>query len=433
MIEKPPAIKQTDPSRILDILLNPDYEDAFSKIENDYLYWTKAKYYCPNSIQPEDFWAAIRFKRRLSMQRILFGKYVFFFNLTDYMQQLLHEFDMRFGGSLSSENLISDKSRQYFLISSLMEEAIASSQMEGALTTRKDAKSMLRKQLKPKDKSQQMILNNYNTIRFLSDHKEEKLSRELILEVHKMISGKTLERESDEGKFRSDDSIVVSNGITGEIAHEPPSFIAIEGMIQQICDFANSPKPFIHPIIKAIIIHFMISFLHPFVDGNGRTARSLFYWYMLKNGYWLTEFLSISRIIYRSKSQYENAFIYSEQDDLDLGYFIHYNMTVLDKAYSELTHYLERKSKEENAVLKYRNIPGINERQARVLKFYSEKPDSIVVSKELESLLNVSVKTIRSDLEGLVKLHLLDRIPLNCRLMGYALSKDAGKMLACSN
>ena len=65
--------------------------------------------------------------------------------------------------------------------------------------------------------------------------------------------------------------------------------------------------PFIHPVIKAIIIHFVISFLHPFVDGNGRTVRSFFYWYMLKKGYALTEFLSISRIIYANKVKYEKA------------------------------------------------------------------------------------------------------------------------------
>lgn len=46
----------------------------------------------------------------------------------------------------------------------------------------------------------------------------------------------------------------------------------------------------------------MIAYMHPFVDGNGRTARALFYWYMLKSGYWLTEYLSISRVIAKSKS-----------------------------------------------------------------------------------------------------------------------------------
>lgn len=123
------------------------------------------------------------------------------------MQERLHEFDMNFGGTLASSDIVSGKNHQYYLLSSIMEEAIASSQMEGASTTRKSAKEMLRKHSKPKDRSQQMILNNYNTIRYLSEHKTDALTPELILEIHKRISEKTLEDPSDEGKFRSDNNI----------------------------------------------------------------------------------------------------------------------------------------------------------------------------------------------------------------------------------
>ena len=116
-----------------------------------------------------------------------------------------------------------------------MEEAIASSQMEGANTTRKVAKEMLRKQIKPKDKSQQMIYNNYNTIRFLSEQKGTNLTPELLLEIHKRITEKTLDNPDDEGSFRKDDNIYVVNGITGEVAHDPPSYKAIPVIINKLC------------------------------------------------------------------------------------------------------------------------------------------------------------------------------------------------------
>ena len=305
-----------------------------------------------------------------------------------------------------------------------MEEAIASSQMEGANTTRKVAKEMLRKQIKPKDKSQQMIYNNYNTIRFLSEQKETNLTPELLLEIHKRITEKTLDNLGDEGSFRKDDNIYVVNGITGEVAHEPPSYTAIPVIINNLCSFANSDDVFIHPIIKAIIIHFMISFLHPFVDGNGRTARSLFYWYMLRKGYWTTEFLSISRIIYKKKGQYEKAFLHTEHDGFDLGYFIQYNMNVIKEAFEELKIYLDRKSAENNALLEFKNIKGINERQAHILKMLEEKPGSIFECKNLINVLGVSIKTVRSDLEGLVQRGFLTTIPLNQRLVGYLRAED---------
>ena len=421
MIEKPPSI-EPKPDVIISLFCNAEYKKYFDRVEKDYLYWDKVKYNAPNGINPEDFWIAVKMQRLSNA--ISFGKYVFSYKINDYMQQYLHEFDMNFGGTLSSDNIITERTKQYYLLSSIMEEAIASSQMEGASTTRKVAKEMLRKQQKPKDASQQMILNNYRTIRFLSEKKDSPLSKELLLEIHRKISEKTLDNPEDVGNFRTTNDIVVSNKLTGEVAHYPPDCDEIELIIEQLCDFANNDKTFVHPIIKAIIIHFMISFLHPFVDGNGRTARSLFYWYMLKKGYWLTEFLSISRIIYSTKSKYEKVFLYTEQDDYNLGYFINYNLVVLNKAYKELKAYLDRKSKEHSALFEFKNVTGINERQAKILKIATKKPENIFICKDLETELGVSVKTIRADLEGLVKKDLLKTIPLNKRLTGYIRTDD---------
>ncbi|MCR4712985.1 MAG: Fic family protein [Treponemataceae bacterium] len=421
MIEECP--KESNMANILRIFLNNDNSSIIQKINDEYYYWDKVKYYTPKGIDPENFWAAVKYLRRTNYKLYPFYTCQLSLFETNKMQEILHNIDMNFGGVLASASIIPDKNKQYYLLSSIMEEAIASSQIEGASTTRKVAKEMLRKQAKPKDKSQQMILNNYNTIRYLSAHKDQGLTPELLLDIHKQITENTLDNPDDEGRFRSDDNIFVVDGITGEVAHDPPSYKQIEDSIIQLCIFINEDKTFIHPIIKAIILHFMISYLHPFVDGNGRTARSLFYWYMLKKGYWLTEYLSISRIIYKSKSQYEKAFLYTEHDEFDLGYFVNYNLKVFNEAFEELKIYLERKSKENAAILEYR-IPGLNERQIQIVRICVEKPASMFTSKDLETRFNVSVKTIRSDLEGLVSAGLMETVPLNKRLTGYTRSKN---------
>lgn len=421
MVEESP--KNTVSKNVIEILMNKDFSAIISKINDEYLYWDKVKYLAPKELKAEDFWSAIKYSRKSQAKSFLFCPCTFFLKETSYMQEALHNFDMNFGGTLASTDIVSDKNKQYYLLSSIMEEAIASSQMEGASTTRKVAKQMLQKQAKPKDKSEQMILNNYNTIRYLSQHKNEELSLELLLDIQKLITEKTLDNPNDEGRLRTDDNIFVVNGVTGEIAHTPPSYSVIPQTINELCKFANQDEPFIHPIIKAIIIHFMVSYLHPFVDGNGRTARSLFYWYMLKKGYWLTEYLSISRVIYKNKVQYEKAFLYTEHDDFDLGYFIQYNLKVLKKAFKELQSYLERKNSENDELLKYRTSL-LNERQVQIVKMCIKKPTEIYTSKDLLTRFNVSVKTLRSDLEGLVELGLMQIIPLNKRLNGYTKSKE---------
>ena len=87
-----------------------------------------------------------------------------------------------------------------------------------------------------------------------------------------------------------------------------------------------------HHHIRAIILHFWLAYGHPFVDGNGRTARALFYWAMLHEGYWLFEFISISNILRKAPAQYGLSFLYSETDDNDLTYFIVAQTKVIRRA-----------------------------------------------------------------------------------------------------
>ena len=379
------------------------------------------KYKVPEGFAKEDFWSAIKFTRQ---GRILsFAGKSFSLKETNSMQRMLHEFDLNFGGTLLSLDSIPTKRREYYILSSIAEEAIASSKMEGAVTTREKAKEIIRTQAKPKDKSQRMIVNNYETIEYLRANRNSVLSKEFILEIHRRITEGTLENQEDEGRFRVNNNIVVADSVSGDVVHFPPNCSSIESGIDSLCDFANNNgTEFIHPIIKAIIIHFMFSYLHPFVDGNGRTARSLFYWFMLKEGYWLTEFLSISRNIYKTKAQYEKAFIYTELDGGDLGYFVQYNLNALQKSFNDLKEYLNRKQIEEDSLFEFRKIPEINERQARILKLYNDKPNSVFTSKELVTSLCVSEKTVRTDLEKLVDLGFLERLPKNKRLIGYIIS-----------
>lgn len=420
MIEKPPSLKKNNLNEVYNILVNPDYTSLFNKIDKEYLYWDRVKYLVPADVDASAFWHAVKIKRNLTAKTLTFGRTEFKFSVTDSMQELLHSLDLNLGGSLGTQGIIPEKDKTFYLVNSIMEEAIASSQMEGASTTRKVAKDMLRKQLKPKNKGQQMISNNYTTIRYLVENQSNEFSVEQLKEIQRLITHNTLANSEYEGSFRTSDDVMVIDSITGEVAHTPPSYMEIEQWIKELCDFANNDNElFIHPIIKGIIIHFMLSYIHPFVDGNGRTARSLVYWYMIKKGYWLTEYLSISRIIYRSKKKYEAAFLYTENDENDLSYFIRFNLETMQKAFEELKIYLQRKLSEQNDLLYFKEISEINERQAHILKKLTEKPKTIFTAKELTTLFNVSIKTTRKDLQQLVLLGLMQEININQRQLGY--------------
>jgi Fic family protein len=347
--------------------------------------------------------------------------------ITEEMQKTLHEFDMNLGGNLGTLNIVPEKDHTFYLVSSIMEEAIASSQMEGATTTRKVAKDMLRKGRKPSNKSQQMIFNNYQTIDYIINNKDKDFTLENLLEVHKRISSQTMNDVEDEGAFRKSDDICVMNEITGEIAHIPPSHHELNSLLKNMCDFANNEtqEGFIHPIIKSIILHFMLAYIHPFSDGNGRTARSLVYWYLIKQGYWLMQYLSISRIIYKSKPAYEKSFLYTESDDLDLTYFIQYNLKAMNDAFKELKMYLQRKINDAESMHILYNVKDVNERQAKILKILKDLPMSIFTATEISTRFGVDIKTARKDLQCLVDLGFMEtRKMAGSKSIGYIRCKD---------
>lgn len=430
-VEPTPIKDHQQQIEAIQLLTNPQMQPLFQRINSEYLYWDKVKPIVPNGIDKHILWQAVRIQRKLNAQDIQFGKYTFHFTITKNMLALLHDFDMNFGGSLGTQSIIPNSDKNYYLISSIMEEAIASSQMEGASTTRRIAKDMLRKQLKPINKSQQMIVNNFETINKISKNKQLAFSIDSLLDIHHSIVNKTLDNHDDEGVFRNNNDIFVVDGITGYVAHTPPSFTEIHEMIEDLCNFANNDNNdnFIHPIIKGIIIHFVLAFIHPFVDGNGRTARSLFYWYMIKKGYWLTEYLSISRIIYTNKTAYEKAFLYTENDGNDVSYFIQYHLEVMKKAFEDLKKYLQRKIDEQQNLLRFSGISNINERQRYVLRTISESKRTLFTPKELATQFDISVRSARTDLQSLVDMGFLSQTNLNKRAMGYIKSARFEQLL----
>lgn len=417
MIESPPPFApKASAITLIDSLLSKGY---LQKIQNDYLYWSQLKYKAKDT-PPEELWQAVKLYRVLNQRTIKFGKYTFSYVLTDYIQQALHLFDMHIGGTLTSNMGIAETDTHKFMMSSIMEESIASSQIEGANTTRKKAKEMIQKGIKPKTKSEVMIVNNYNTMQYIVQHKNNPLTPESLLHLHQLISHKTLDIEAEEGTFRTHNDIYVVDFSSSEVVHTPPDASEIPELIGELCTFFNTnTHNFIHPLIKACILHFMIGYIHPFTDGNGRTARALFYWYMLKSGYWLTEYLSISRIIKESKSQYEKAFLYTEADDNDLSYFISYQLKAMEKAFDALKDYINRKQKEIFQASQFMKIAGVNERMAQIIKIIYDDPERILSIKEIENRFLVSNYTARTDLKQLVDLGFLEAIAVNKKKQSY--------------
>jgi Fic family protein len=381
-----------------------------------YQHWDKLRHYPPpEGLTLEEWWLAIKLQRNGVLKSIPLndkeGK-PFRFCTPDLVQQELHAIDVGAGRLIGiPEPITNPQTRDRYLVRSLMEEAITSSQLEGAVTTREVAKEMIRTGRPPRDTSEQMILNNFVTMQRITKLKEEPLSPKMIFDIHRMVTEKTLEDPTAAGRLRRAEEKRVVGDAFGEVYHEPPPAAELEARLNAMCDFGNAKTPgfFVHPVLRAIILHFWLAYDHPFVDGNGRTARALFYWSMLRSNYWLFEFISISNILRKAPIKYGRSFLYTETDDNDLTYFIVAQTKVIRQAIDGLHTYIDGKTAEVREMESHiRALDLFNHRQVELIGHALKHPFHQYDIASHQQSHNVVYQTARTDLLDLRKRGIFD-------------------------
>ncbi len=380
-----------------------------------YLYWDDFKYRpLPEGMRAEDAWRFLKLMRqagRVQTPVVDVHGHHFTYLLTEEVQRCLHVIDKEAGGPVTRAGLpTSPETRNRYLASSLMEEAIASSRIEGASTTRRVAKEMLRTGRKPRNTGERMIVNNYRTILALQDLADEPLTPELIVRIQALLTEGTLGDPNDVGKVRTTDDILVHDEL-GRVLHQPPRADWLANELERLCTYANSEgSVFEYPVVKATVLHFWLAYLHPFADGNGRTARALAYLYLVKAGYWLIEHLSVSRIILGSRAAYDRAYLYAEADECDMTYFVHYHVHAIEKALKALWSYLEHQAAEDRELAEtLRHDPSLNYRQRALLgRALSDSNAEFTVESHRNSH-GVAYATARADLLELVQRDYLEQ------------------------
>ncbi|MBO7204958.1 MAG: Fic family protein [Candidatus Methanomethylophilaceae archaeon] len=372
-----------------------------------YLHWDELRYREFGESNRDDVWRMMKVMRIMTYNHVRISDLKLSYCVSnDYIQRTLHEIDSRIPSGFLSSEKIDDKRQIMLSISSMMEESIASSQLEGASTTTKLAKKLLRSNLEPKDRSQRMIYNNYRAMQLLKEHLNEPLSSELIKEIHMTITDGLMEDPNSSGRFRTDDSVAVRDVYEDITYHIPVRHETVPAMIDDLCRYVNDEKEFVHPIIKGIIIHYILAYIHPFLDGNGRVSRALFYWYCLKRGYSMMEYLSLSKVIKNHRQRYDMAYLLSETDDDDITYFILYNLRMISEAIDVFDSYLRKKMKEQEDSKKGLEQYGLSFRQSQIVKDMMHDGEPIS-QYELSVKYQTSVPTIRRDLIKLMDVGLV--------------------------
>jgi len=405
------------------------------RMNSEHLYWDKIRYKEPSpaGLSKEELWMIIKLIRESQSIRTPIkdrhGNSFVWIKL-DYFERLFHELDMNTGGELFVNKGGVDKAnKQKLIMRGIVEEAIASSQLEGAATSRQAAKKMLREGRKPVNKSEQMILNSYTSMKAIEEsYKDKAMSMDLLMELHGLITKDTLDSANEKPRMRKrGETVYVTNETDGQIYHAGPKIDFVKKELGRLIEFANDKSEgdgFVHPVIKGIMLHFWMGYLHPFTDGNGRLARMLFYWYLIKKGYWAFVYLPISKIIKRSPKQYIMAYVYSEQDDNDLTYFIDYNLKKIQLALKEFSEYVKKQSANNIQMKKKCEARyHLNLRQVQLLQYLNNEPDERTTLTIHMNINQIAKMTAIADLRGLIEKGFLRHEKIGRNVFYYATEK----------
>ena len=417
------------PPAVEDILGRLNHSERFLKVlieplppesQSEYLHWDKMRFKKPpGELTNEEWWVRTKLARRGIAREtgLLLTKdnKPFWYCLPDVVLRAVDHIARKASGDIAiSEQVTNSQTRDTYIVSSLIEEAITSSQLEGAVTSRRVAKAMIRSGRNPKDRSERMILNNYRAMQRVIELRATDLTPELVCEIHRVVTDGTLDDPSAAGKLQDDDEhrVTVWSVDDDELLHQPPPAAELPERLARLCDFANEREvgPYMPPVLRAIALHFMFGYDHYFDDGNGRTARAIFYWSMLRQGYWLAEFITISRILKDAPAKYGRSYLLTESDEGDLTYFFAYHLEVIERAIADLHTYLAKKAAElREAQDRLKAVPGeFNYRQLALLEHAIKNPNHVGYSAASHARShNVTTETARTDLTALERRGLL--------------------------
>ena len=409
-----------DPQLLADIFVKSRPVDEKGR----YLHWDELRHRTPpDGLTHEEWWLGVSISRQAIGRQLppvdRDGKRFWFGNV-DRIQEIVHRIDQHASGQILADDLVTDpRSSDRYLMSSLIEEAITSSQLEGASTTRPVAKELLRSGRPPRDRGERMIVNNFIAMQNAGRmaHSGDPLTPEDVLRLHRIVTDGTLDNPADAGRLQTPDEerITVSSPDDDTILHWPPPASELPERLARLCAFANgeSGEGFIHPVVRAIVLHFWLAYDHPFVDGNGRTARALFYWSMLRSGYWLAQYLSISSILRKAPSKYARSYLYTESDSNDMTYFIIYQLGVIERSIDSLRSYLTQKVRETRELEGLlRSGTNLNHRQIALLGSAIRDPAQQFTIKVQQRTHDVAYQSARTDLLRLEEMGLLTRAQL---------------------
>lgn len=266
------------------------------------------------------------------------------------------------------------------------------------------------REISARDRDIQEVLNYREVLKFIDKHKKGNFSQKDLLEIHKLAVKNVI---SGGGQFRRT-QVVVRNSKTGDVSFRPPEAVQVSGLVADFLRWLNTEESReIHPVIRASIVHYVLAFIHPFVDGNGRTARAFATLILFREGYDIKKFFSLEEFFDRNaKRYYETLQSISNQEverlaDRDLTDWIEYFCEGLAQELERVKQRVQKLSLDSRLKGRTGQI-ALSERQMKLVE-YMENYGSINNRQWRNLLREYSDDTILRDLKDLQRKKLVKK------------------------
>lgn len=351
-------------------------------------------------------WSALKFKRRSTAHHFVIASQEVSVNFTTRINAAISLVDRT---TFARNGEPTDEDAASYLMSQLiMEEAISSSQLEGAATTSRVAMELLAVGREPRNEDESMIMGNWRLMQHITAMGDGPLTRDDILDMHHIACAGINDEKYRPGEVRRNNDIFVA-GRDGEIIHQPPDYSLVDGMLHALCaevEFLEQQGT--HPLLVACIMHFAIGYIHPFNDGNGRTARGLFYHHLIRRGYHAFRYISISKLLKAAAIKYGMSYLYSETDELDLTYFVQFQCDVVMRAVKAFTEQITTLHQERALLVKWvEENKALAKGELDIMAIALHAPGSLLSAAAVKSRLGIADNTARSRLKSLAEQGLL--------------------------
>jgi len=411
-----------------------NFSDALRKLisdlNNNYVHWDKFKdMLLPVDGSREDIWQQVTSEREQGFTRALFiSDTKIKWWLSNAMEAQLHKLDIGLAGGRGMEALLESKHVHRHKTSALLDESIASAQLAGAIVSKKAAREMLLKKRSPQNVNEQICINIYRSLQLAFSKKEAPLTEALLLQLHQALTKDTIKLKGI-GQYRTNNKVDASS-IEASHSYKPVDAGQIPRLMETVFALYNEEAEpfFIHPLVKACILHYLVVTIRPFKDANGRIARLLAQMYLLKKEYWVAAFISPSNVISKFKPQYHKSIVQSQTDGNNTGYFIQFYIQSMQMAYKSLRDFVLRITREKTQT-GVNKLPGYNERQTAVLQWLKEDGEKVVTIRELRSVYGVSKETARTDLTALVSKGWIKYYHINKKTYAFVKGEAFGELI----